>query len=215
MSESDNFLSRWSRRKQEAKREPEPSDDAPAAEDTPQTAAGVPATEAAQPKPDGEKEREFDLASLPSIESIGAGTDIRLFLQKGVPAELTRAALRRAWTTDPAIRDFIEVAENQWDFATGKGLPGFGELQISPEDIRRMVAEVFEERVLGPESEPNPQQSDIADSAEPAETPQSLSSENDEPVVHRKEEDVAMQQEPQQITSSLPVKRGHGGALPQ
>ena len=72
-----------------------------------------------------------------------------------------------------------------------------------------------EERVLGPESEPNPQQSVIADSAKPAEKPQSLSSENEHPVVHRKVEDVAMQQEPQQITSSLPVKRGHGGALPQ
>jgi hypothetical protein len=214
MSESDNFLSRWARRKQEAKREPEPSADV-AAEDTPQSAAGVPATDAAEPKPDGEKEQDFDLTSLPSIDSIGAGTDIRLFLQKGVPAELTRAALRRAWTTDPAIRDFIEVAENQWDFATGKGLPGFGELQINPEDIRRMVAEVFEERVLGPESQPNPQQSAIADSAQAAEQPKILSSENDQPVVHRKDEDVAMQQEPQQITSSLPVKRGHGGALPQ
>ena len=215
MTESDNFLSRWSRRKQDAKREPEPSDDTVAAEQASEASADVAAAETAGPKPDSEKEHEFDLASLPPIESIGAGTDIRLFLQKGVPAELTRAALRRAWTTDPAIRDFIEVAENQWDFATGKGLPGFGELQINPEDIRRMVAEVFEERVLGPETEPNPQQSVIADSAKPAETPQSVSSENDEPIVHRKEEHVAMQQEPQQVTSSLPVKRGHGGALPQ
>jgi hypothetical protein len=215
MSESDNFLSRWSRRKQEAKREAEPSADAVAGEQASEASADVPAAATAEPKPDGEKDQEFDLASLPSIDSIGAGTDIRLFLQKGVPAELTRAALRRAWTSDPAIRDFIEVAENQWDFATGKDLPGFGELQINPEDIRRMVAEVLEERVLGPETEPNPQQSVIADSAKPAENPQPVSSENDQPVVHRKEENVAMQQEPQQITSSLPVKRGHGGALPQ
>ena len=37
--------------------------------------------------------------------SITAATDIRAFLAPGVPAELTRAALRRAWTADPAIRD--------------------------------------------------------------------------------------------------------------
>jgi hypothetical protein len=45
-----------------------------------------------------------------------------------VPAELTRAALRRAWTSDPAIRDFIGIAENQWDFNDPDGIPGFGPL---------------------------------------------------------------------------------------
>ena len=227
MTEPDNFLSRWSRLKQDAKRdsdgqgEPRVERVRPIEADalTPSAeASGAEAPRAETPedaRTRGQQDPQIDLSSLPPIESIGAGTDIGAFLRKGVPLELTRAALRRAWTTDPAIRDFIEVAENQWDFATGKGLPGFGELQIDPEDIRRMVAEVFEERVLGPESEPNPQQSVIADSAKPAEKPQSLSSENDHPVVHRKVEDVAMQQEPQQITSSLPGKRGHGGALPQ
>ena len=51
--------------------------------------------------------------------TITAETDIRAFLQKGVPAQLTRAALRRAWVADPNIRNFREIAENQWDFATG------------------------------------------------------------------------------------------------
>ena len=47
----------------------------------------------------------FDAASLPAIDSIGAGSDIRAFLEVGVPADLTRAALRRVWLTDPAIRE--------------------------------------------------------------------------------------------------------------
>jgi hypothetical protein len=71
----------------------------------------------------------FDPASLPSIETITVNTDIRGFLQKRVPVELTRAALRRAWASDPAIRDFIGIAENQWDFNDPDALPGFGPLQ--------------------------------------------------------------------------------------
>jgi hypothetical protein len=71
----------------------------------------------------------FDPASLPPIESITAESDIRGFLQAGVPAELTKAALRRVWTSDPAIRDFIGLAENQWDFTDPTTIPGFGPLE--------------------------------------------------------------------------------------
>jgi hypothetical protein len=73
----------------------------------------------------------FDPASLPSIESIVADTDIGAFLRSGVPAGLTRAALRRAWASDPAIRDFIGIAENQWDFNDPDAIPGFGPLQAT------------------------------------------------------------------------------------
>ena len=48
-----------------------------------------------------------------------------------MPVELTRAALRRAWTSDPAICDFIGIAENQWDFNDPHAMPGFGPLQES------------------------------------------------------------------------------------
>jgi hypothetical protein len=67
-------------------------------------------------------------ANLPPIESIGAGSDIRPFLVPDVPADLTRAALRRAWSTDPAIRDFIGLSENSGDFNAQDGVPGFGSL---------------------------------------------------------------------------------------
>ena len=68
----------------------------------------------------------FDLASLPPIDSIGANTDIAAFLRPGVPMELTRAALRRAWTSDPAIRDFVGLVENGWDFNNPDAVSGFG-----------------------------------------------------------------------------------------
>jgi len=56
-----------------------------------------------------------------------------------VPADLTRAALRRAWSTDPAIRDFIGLSENSWDFNAQDGVPGFGSL--TPQRLARMNGE--------------------------------------------------------------------------
>ena len=118
MTESDNFIQRWARlkRKANAAREADPL---PAGAET---TAPPPRTRAAMEEP-------FDLASLPSIESIVADTDIGGFLQSSVPAEWTRAALRRAWQSDAAIRDFIGIAENQWDFNDPDAIPGFGPLR--------------------------------------------------------------------------------------
>jgi hypothetical protein len=87
---------------------------------------------------------EFDAAKLPSIEAIDARTDITVFLQRGVPDELRVTALRRAWTADPAIRDFKEPQENDWNFNDPNSIPGFGKL--GPEvDVKRMVAEILGE----------------------------------------------------------------------
>ena len=110
MSERDSFLLRWARLKQAAR----------AADEIDAASAGSEAMAA--------PEAAFDPASLPPIESIAADTDIIAFLGAGVPAELTRAALRRAWTNDPAVRDFIGIAENQWDFNDPDAIPGFGPL---------------------------------------------------------------------------------------
>src|SRR5262249_54501811 len=89
--------------------------------------------------PREKSETEIDLASLPPIESIVAGTDITAFLRAGIPAELTRAALRRAWAADPAIRDFVGLSENSWDFTAPGGVPGFGPL--SAEDSSRLLSQ--------------------------------------------------------------------------
>lgn len=52
------------------------------------------------------------LSPLPTINAIGPATDIAVFLKPGVPVELTRAALRQAWTSDPMIRDFVGLSED-------------------------------------------------------------------------------------------------------
>ena len=85
----------------------------------------------------------FDAVSLPPIASIGAGSDLRPYLAPGLPQDLTRAALRRAWSTDPAIRDFIGLSENSWDFNAPDAVSGFGSLIT--DDAGRLSAGLAED----------------------------------------------------------------------
>lgn len=125
---AENFVSRWARlkRNSDAPCRPVPTGDGP-----PVDAVASIETEAVPGRRENGDitDEPFDLASLPSIETITVDTDIRGFLQSRVPVELTRAALRRAWASDPTIRDFIGIAENQWDFNDPHAMPGFGPLQ--------------------------------------------------------------------------------------
>lgn len=122
MTAPENFVSRWSRLKRGSAKDRETAP----AESTPPLSAVAPA---APPTP------SFDPATLPPIESITGDTDIRAFLQSGVPTKLAQAALRRLWATDPAIRDFIGIAENQWDFTNPTTIPGFGPLQETADKL--------------------------------------------------------------------------------
>lgn len=129
-----NFLQRWSRRKLAMAERVGQAPKAQAEEGE----SAEPST-LAEAQPRGPVAPPFDPASLPPIESINAASDVRPFLAPGVPIELTRAALRRAWVSDPTIRDFIGLAENQWDFTKPDAVPGFGSLDLTPE-LRRMLA---------------------------------------------------------------------------
>jgi uncharacterized protein DUF3306 len=142
MNDPDNFLSRWSRRKRESVAQPETTGGGEAGthpvrgrETDPDTPVSEPAAPSAP---------EFDVGSLPPIETIGADTDISAFMRKGVPDALRIAALRRAWSSDPAIRDFMGPTENYWDAAGPDGVPGFGDLDPSL-DVKRLVSELFGE----------------------------------------------------------------------
>ena len=152
MSNPENFLTRWSRRKHAAALEREESISSAARSPAPleetagkESAAGtqcsahdggiLPTTGLNTAAP------PFDLLSLPSIDSITADTDIRCFLAPGVPPELTRAALRRAWAADPRIRDFVGLADYDWDFNAPGSMAGFGSLEMTDE-LRRMAAQI-------------------------------------------------------------------------
>lgn len=148
MSDED-FLSRWSRRKREAAEEnaeAAPATAPPAHEDDESAHGAEAAREAARaptptPPPEG-ADALFDPASLPPIESITAETDIRAFLAPGVPVETARAALRRAWSADPAIRDFVGLAEYAWDFTKSDAMSGFGPLEMT-DALRRYAAQIL------------------------------------------------------------------------
>ena len=128
MSEEE-FLARWSRRKHEANAKVVAAHET-AADDV----------QSAPPQPGaGEGDQEFDLSILPPIDSITSATDVAAFLRKGIPQELTREALRRAWSADPAIRDFVGLAENAWDFNDPNAMPGFGPLDCSEGELAELV----------------------------------------------------------------------------
>ena len=128
MTRSESIMSRWSRMKQESASHVGPDDSS--SEPKPIDAEPVQSSGAtvAEPATGSPASPAFDPASLPPLQSITPGTDIRSYLTSSVPVELTNAALRRAWVTDPAIRDFIGIAENQWDFNDPTAMPGFGPL---------------------------------------------------------------------------------------
>jgi uncharacterized protein DUF3306 len=128
MSEHENFVSRWSRLKHESESQRKRQTELRERVAPSSTAVTSSANEDEAAGPEMPATPIFDPTGLPSLESITARTDISLFLRSGVPAELTVAALRRAWVSDPMIRDFIGIAENQWDFTNPTTIPGFGPL---------------------------------------------------------------------------------------
>jgi len=146
MNDPDNFLTRWSRRKRKVadaaaalprdEREQGAADASPT--ERPANTVPPPPPQAAETKT---TEPVFDLSKLPSIESITAETDIRAFLAPGVPAEIRLAALRRAWVADPKVRDFVGLADYDFDFHTPGAIPGFGPLEMTDE-LRREVVRI-------------------------------------------------------------------------
>lgn len=212
----EEFLKRWSRRKQEARQEPRPAEQPPT----------LPVEVDVTPSDvfEAGTEPDIDVSKLPPLEEITATTDITEFLRKGVPSELGRAALRRAWAADPAIRDFVGLAENAWDFTDPNAMPGFGALEGTPEQIGAMI-----ERVMGgvrnaseklvselPEKEQVPRIPDqAADISVPEAAPESAA-EPVRPPSGSQEAIVAAQPEASnkdQNGDTIP-RRSHGGALP-
>src|SRR5437899_465253 len=162
----EEFLARWSRRKREAKA----AVDAPPLTEPAETPDPAPSATAENPA-----NAEVDLANLPPVESITAATDITAFLRHGIPPELSRAALRRAWAADPAIRDFVGLAENAWDFNDPHAMPGFGPLDCSAEQLKALA-----DRVVGGVRQVTEK---LADSLEEAENMRRLAAPEHDPAL--------------------------------
>ena len=118
MDDDEGFLRRWSRLKRAGTEErSDPAGEMP-------------------PEPEGDERpvaKPFDPATLPPIATLTADSDYTAFLARGVPEELQRLALRKAWASDPKIAAFRGFAEYDWDC----NAPGYGQL-LACDDVRRL-----------------------------------------------------------------------------
>jgi hypothetical protein len=218
----EQFLARWSRRKQEAKQEANADHAEPAPEKAEAQEQALPDRSAAEPVP-----AETELSNLPPIESIDAAADITAFLRKGVPQELSRAALRRAWSVDPAIRDFVGLAESAWDFNDPNAMAGFGPLDYSAEQVDALVRRIVAGVVETAENLPSPLEESAADATRSAHSePDFAQSSNPAKATTdpRPFEEPAAGELSSSSAASHPVaagggiplpRRTHGGALPR
>jgi hypothetical protein len=209
MSDDDDFLARWSRRKRaagsgeaEADAEAQAADE-PAAEPDPQAPEAA-ATEPPEP--------------LPRVENLTADSDLAAFLRQGVPAALRNAAMRKMWSLDPVVRDYVGPSEYAWDFNQPGSMAGFGALESgsSVADFLSTVSRALpdDSREAAPEPEAPPQQ--VAGGA----PEQAASSAPAEPMQPSDAEVASTAAEPQEDTdpaesSRTPPRPRHGGALPR
>jgi hypothetical protein len=107
----ENFLARWSRRKQAAREAERKQQAQPSAPQVPSRAAEANAPE----RPDAAERTP----ALPDPATLDASSDFSVFLGKDVPVETQRAALRRLWRLDPfynrqdGLSDYCEDFTNQ------------------------------------------------------------------------------------------------------
>jgi Protein of unknown function (DUF3306) len=118
------FLGRWAKRKQVVQRQ----DAAP--QNVPDTLP--------EPLPEAPAEK----LPLPSLDSIVPGSNLTAFFQNHVPEALRTAALRKLWVTDPEIKNFIEMADYQWDFNNPDSIPGWSS-SVEGVDVKGMLEKVM------------------------------------------------------------------------
>jgi len=212
IEENEGFLSRWSRRKRAVVEGRAPEEPAP------------PAPLEAKPEAlPAEPEDEFDPASLPPIESLTIESDFGQFLRPGVPTLLRNAALRRMWSLDPAIRDYIGPVDYQWDFNTPGGLPfGFSNELVG--DVSKLLAQAIGKiEELAPDDAPGQAQAEAEppDTVPPDTVPEAAPVPEDHMpalVAQGSGEDAAKAETPPQLLADidppLVPRRRHGGALP-
>lgn len=184
MSRSDGFLSRWSRRKHEARAAPpEPAAEAGTG---PADALAPPAA----PSPGAAELSEAELAALPRPEDLTAQSDLAPFLRSGVPVLLRKAALRRMWTLDPAIRDFVgEARDYSYDWNVPGGVPVSGPL-LPGDDVEGTLGRLFSRLQPDPDS-------------------------GTEPVLSGADADATAHPEPAAERDGAPARESEGGAEPQ
>lgn len=181
------FLSRWSARKAEARAKVDSEPERPAAAPTPAEDLQLP----------------VNPAELPSIDALTEDSDYTVFLRKGVPDTMRKAALRKLWVTEPSVVNYRPLVEYAWH----NNEPGFGPL-LPTDNVQDML-----ERIFGgtPEAPKEPDEAASSADAGTADAPAL-------PVPEPAGEIPAETGLPGQEAGTEPVadlpRRRHGGALP-
>jgi hypothetical protein len=163
-----------------------------------------------------------------------APNPISAFLETGVADDLARAALRRVWSLDPAIRDFVGLSENSWDFNAPGAMAGFG--PIDGEEVWRLLTGLFEEPdteaaavyppAITPPTDDSQKSAGVSDpKAASAESVALVSAKAQQPDFEEIDVAVDVAQHGRAVAPqskftrsecvSPILRRGHGGALPQ
>ena len=230
--DNDNIFARWSRRKQAVRYGETPAPDEE--QNAPEVAAAEVSAEPVDQQP---SMVEADAGEpLPSVEDLTAESDLSVFLRKGVPEALKSAALRKMWSLDPVIRDYIGPSEYAWDFNKPGSMAGFGPLDAN-ESIAEFLSTMsggaragLARAVARPEAPSGPPQQimDVsqdqgastppdspAEAVSPAESPDpphvAASSQPPSPVPTKDAADSANSDEPPQLVAP----RRHGSAMPR
>ena len=104
MAESETFLGRWSRRKAEARREPEgPPQEEAGRQDTEDAISATPETLPDAPPDEETKQRWIAELEKVDIEKLTSQDDFSVFMKEWVPQALRQKALRKLWTADPVL----------------------------------------------------------------------------------------------------------------
>lgn len=214
---SGGFLTGWSRRKREAKRQ-EALDREPEVEERMLTA------EAAEDLAYNDSVDADYIAALPSLDEITAGSDIKPFLAKGVPASLKNAAMRKLWSSSPLVRDYVDPAvDYAWDWNAPGGVPGGGGV-LSPASVLEMMNGLVgkgikaADEILAEIAEPSDAHTVTEnDSPVAAETVQPVAVRRtdaaERPTTAKPDTSVAKDPDKAAVTPVLP--RRHGGAVPE
>ena len=225
MSGGEGFLGRWSRLKRDREKAAEAVPASLVVEPAGPDATVTPPVATEPPEP------EFDVTTLPSIEDLTANSDFSQFLQKGVPESLKNAALRRMWTLDPILSAPDQFAEYAWDFNDPNAMIGFGPLEpgFDPSTMLRQimgepdpkpdadapteaVAQLPDPNQLDPEREMDEQAASQPHLGEPSVEPEPGQIVATVPLTIG-DDSLAAGQAPE-TPEFQPVRRRHGGALP-
>jgi hypothetical protein len=197
----DDFLARWSRRKRAARAGEAGADEGTAPDADPQVPAAAPPAEPPEP--------------LPKLEDLTAESDLAAFLREGVPAALRNAAMRRMWSLDPVVRDYVGPSEYAWNFNQPGSMPGFGPLGAAPSvagllsTARRVLPDGSSGAAPEPAAPPPRRVADDApEQAAPVEPPDTGEEEGPTADERTEETDPA-------APSRTPSRPRHGGALPK